>query len=61
MEDMEDEFERAKGLYTMISTVEARKMVVQPLLSYVICSIQHELGDTVKKAVLQYFTHDEIA
>ena len=35
-------------------------MLVQPFLSYVICSLQHESEDTVKKAVLQYFTHDEI-
>ena len=59
MEDMEDEFESARD-YTIISIVESRKMLVQPLLSYVICSLQHESEDTVKKAVLQYFTHDEI-
>ena len=59
MEDMEDEIERARD-YTIISRVEARKMLVQPLLSYVICSLQYESEDTVKKAVLQYFTHDEI-
>ena len=59
MEDMEDEFERARD-YTIISRVEARKMLVQPLLSYIICSLQHESEDTVKKAVFQSFTHDEI-
>ena len=59
MEDMEDEFERARD-YTIISRVEARKMLVQPLLSYVICSLQHESEDTVTKAVFQSFTLDEI-
>ena len=59
MEDMEDEFERARD-YTIISRVEARKMLVQPLLSYIICSLQHESEHTVKKAVFQSFTLDEI-